>query len=107
MEVARKMFYKNYNKHDEYHRIDNSHRKVPTIYYAPIFFNLLAIHLISAIYYNHKIKYLNSGSQQRFIPDPDACLYYQPHKEFSAYLSDSVRIYIIAEILEPIGSVIL
>lgn len=67
------------------------------MYCAPIFRNILTIHILSAFSYYPDSKYLTSGTQQRFVPAPVACISYQPHIVFSAYLSYSGRISVISE----------
>ena len=47
-EGDRRAFYKTYNLNDESHRISHNQRKLPTIYCAPKYRNLLAINLLSA-----------------------------------------------------------
>ena len=67
------------------------------MYWAPKFWNILAIHLLSVFSSNSELKYLTSGKQQRFVPSPGECIAYQIHRAFSEYLSDSRWISVIAE----------
>ena len=76
------------------------------MYCAPISRKILAIHLLSTFSYNTKTKYLTSGTQQRFVPDPGSCIAYQADIAFSLYLEDSGRISIIAEKVEAIETLI-
>ena len=55
----RKVFHKNYNRHDEEERYSLNHRKVITIYCAPKYHNTIFIHFISALY-----SYLYSKTSQ-------------------------------------------
>ena len=79
-----KIFYNNYNKHDEDQSIDHNHRKLPEVHCTHILRNLLIIHLINDFSSDPDAKYFASGSQQSFVPDPVAFLAYQPHIVFSA-----------------------
>ena len=60
----RKLLYNNYNKDGKDQRISKNHRKVSTVYCAPIFRNLLTIHTLSAFSFDPEHKYLTSLSQQ-------------------------------------------
>ena len=60
----RKIFYNSYRKHVKYQRTSHNHIKVPTVYFAPIFFNILIIHLLSAFSFDPDPKYITSGMQQ-------------------------------------------
>ena len=55
-EEDRKGFYKSYNGYDESQQIASNHMKVPTIYRAPKYRNLLAIHLLRAFPSDHDLK---------------------------------------------------
>ena len=87
-------------------RISLNHRKLPTIYFPPKFHNLLAIHLLGALSYDPDSKYLTSGFQQGFGSSPGACLVYQLHSAFYAYLSDMVIMSVILDTVSTIDSVI-
>ena len=104
-DYERKLFYKNLNRSDEREHISLHPRKVITIYSPPKFGNLPSIHLISALSSDPESKYLTSGWQQRFVPSPGACLAYQPHRTFSAYLVYSGRVFVISDTVSPIDSV--
>ena len=71
-EEDRKGFYKSYNGYDESQQIAPNHKKVPTIYRAPKYRNLLPIHLLRAFPPDPDIKYPTTGTQKRFVPDPGA-----------------------------------
>ena len=70
------------------------------------FRNLLAIHLLSTIFYDPDSKYLTSGYQQRFVSSPWDCLEYQPHCALCAYLEDLGRMSVILDTVSPIDSVL-
>ena len=105
-ENERKAFYTSYNREDEQENINFNHRKIPTFYFPPKCRNLLAIHLLSKLLSKPKSKYRTSICQQRLVQDPGACLVYQPHRYFLAYLNDSERISIIVETATVVDSVI-
>ena len=88
----RKVFYKYYGIHDEYQRTPHNHRKFLTVYCAPRFQNIMAIHILSAFSSDLDPKYFTLGTQQRFAPAPGACIAYQTHRVFSEYPVDSIRI---------------
>ena len=87
-------------------RFSHNHRKVPIVYCSPRFRNILAVHLLGAFSPDPESKYITSGTQKRFVPSPRACLAYQPHRSFSAYLADSGRISVIADKLKIVSSLI-
>ena len=91
-ETERKLFYKNFNKHDEGERSSHNRRKAPTIYCAPKYHNIISIHLMSALSSAPDPKYITTGCQQHFFPIIGEYLVYKPHRDFSAYLYDSGRI---------------
>ena len=105
-EIERKLFYKNHKRHDEEECSSLNHRKVPTIYCAPKYHNILAVHLLSNISSDPDSKYPTVGCQQRFVPAPGSCLVYKPHCAFSSYLSNSISISVISEISIPIDSIV-
>ena len=106
-EEDRRTFYRIYDRNDESQRIAHNIRKVTTIYCAPKYRNLLAIHLLSTFSLDLDTKYLIEGTHQRFSLSPGYFLVYQPHRDFSAQLSNSGRISIIATIAETIYFLIL
>ena len=63
-EDYRRAFYKTYKRDYETQRISHNHRKVPNIYCAPKYRNLLAINLLSAFSSDPDKKYLTAGTQQ-------------------------------------------
>ena len=83
----RKELYASYGRHNKEKRIYQNHRKVFTVYCAPKFSNNLATHLLSTFSSDQELKYLTAGTQQLFVPDPGACIAYQPHRAFSDYLA--------------------
>ena len=83
-EEDRRALYKTYNGNDECQRISHNHRKVPTIYCAPKYRNLLATNLLRAFSLDPDQEYPTAGTQQRFVPDPGDCLAYQSYRNFSA-----------------------
>ena len=105
-EEDKRAFYKTYKGNDKSQRISHNHRKLPTIYCAPKYSNLLVIKLLSAFSSYPEQKNLTAGTHQRFTPAPGACLAYQLHRNLSAYRSDSGRISIIADRSESIKSLI-
>ena len=64
------------------------------------------INLLSAFSSDPDQKYVTAGTHQRFIQAPGVCLAYQPHRNFSAYNSNSGRISVIANRDEAIKSLI-
>ena len=102
----RKELYSSYDRYDEEQKITHNHRKVTTVYCAPKFRKILAIHLLSAFSSDPEPKYITTETQQRFVPSPVECIAYQPHRSFSAYLIDSGRISVITERAESIESLI-
>ena len=98
----RKEFYASYDKHDKEKRIFHNHSKVPTVYCASKFRNILDIHLLIAFSSDTKLKYITAGTQQCFVPDPGSCIIYHTHRAFPAYLVDSGRISVTAERAEAI-----
>ena len=61
-EEDRRSFYKTYNGNNESQRISHNHRKLPTIYCAPKYRNLIAINLPSAFSSDPDQKYLTVGT---------------------------------------------
>ena len=100
------IFYKSYCKHNKYKITAHNHSNVPKVYYAPIFYNILSIHLLSAFSSDSDLKYLTSGIQQPFVPVPGSCIFYQPHRDFSVYLANSGIILVMAEISKAIDFLI-
>ena len=100
--LREKLFYRNHNRSDETERIFLNNWKAPTIYCPPKFPNILAIHLLSALSYDTDSNHLMSGFQKRFVPSPGACLTYQPHRVFSAYLSELGIMSLISDTAPPI-----
>ena len=103
--LREKLFYRNHNRSDETERIFLNNWKAPTIYCPPKFPNILAIHLLSALSYDTDSNHLMSGFQKRFVPSPGACLTYQPHHAFYAYLVDLGRMSLILDTVPPKDSV--
>ena len=102
----RKEFYASYDKHDKEKRISHNHSKVPTVYCASKFRNILDIHLLIAFSSDHELKYITSGIQQHFVTSLGACIAYQAHRAFSEYLRDSGKISALAKRVESIASLI-
>ena len=98
----RRTFYKKINRNDETKCISHGHRKAHTIYTCPYFKNLVAIHLISSISAKTEEKYLTDECQQISPPSTGACLVYKPLRAFYAYIADSGRISVIADIFGTI-----
>ena len=105
-ENERKVFYTIYNRDREQEKIHSNHKKIRTVYCLTKYRNPLDIHLLSALLSKPQAKYRTTGCQQRFVPYPGACLVYQPHQTFLAYLYNSVRMSIIPETEKIIDSVI-
>ena len=76
------------------------------MYCDTIFHSTLEIHIISALSKEPNTKCMNSRCQQRFVLAPGAFLDYNIHRSLSAYISDSGKISVIAETIEPIPSLI-
>ena len=74
-----KLFYKNYNIHDEEERMYLNYRKFPTIYFAPKYCNNIAVQLMRNLSVDPDSKYLTYGCQQQFFPYPGGFLVYKPH----------------------------
>ena len=53
--------------------------------------------VISSLYADPDSKYLMTGCQQCFVPDPGVCVLYKPHRAFLVYLADSGSICVISE----------
>ena len=79
----RKELYASYDGLDVEQRVPHTHRKAPIAYCAPIFRNILDIHLISTLSSDPELKYITSGAQKRFYPAPGACIEYQANRAFS------------------------
>ena len=60
-EADRKLFYKNFNKHDKDQCTSHNHMKVTTIYCGPRLKILLFIHLLRYLLSESNPKYLTSG----------------------------------------------
>ena len=54
-------FYTSQYMYDEEQIIAHNHRKFPTVYCAPKFRNILAIHILSALSFDPELKSLTSG----------------------------------------------
>ena len=100
------MFFTSYKREYEEEKINFNHWKIPTVYCPSKYKNLLAIHLLSAISSNPQAKYHTYRCQQSFVPNPGACLVYQPRRAFWAYFVGSGKFSIIVEKAIVIDSVI-
>ena len=84
----RRGLYKSYERQYEYQNTSHNHMKVITVYCDLRFLNILDINLLIDFSSDPDQKYLTSGTQQRFVPAPGACILYQPHIYFSLYIED-------------------
>ena len=64
------------------------------------------IHLLSTFFSDLNPKYIISGTQLWFLPDPGSCIVYQPHRYFTAYIEYSGQISVIYKRAEVIESLI-
>lgn len=69
-----KEFYITYDWDDDKKRALYNLRKVLTIYCHPKDRNVMCVHLLRAFSKRPPTKYLTSGTQQRFVPMPGACI---------------------------------
>ena len=105
IDTERKLFYTKHNRQDEEERIPFNHRNVYTIYCAPKYWNILAVHLLSTLSSDPDAKYLTTRCQQIFVPAPGSCISFEPKQSFAAYLADTGRISVISDSAITIDSI--
>lgn len=90
----RDSFYKTYDKKDKIQQQLHNYRKVPTLYCAPRHRNMLGLHLLNAFSRNPYNKYLTTGTEIRFVPEPGSCFIPPSYKmrSFGAYVTDSGKL---------------